>query len=153
MPKIKLIDPNTFPTMICTNCFGFAIGDTESLDSLTSKMKFNLNHSLPIAEAVIEKFVELHYDLPRQINNLDDALPGEVVLLFFNFTPYHVYNPFIEEYETHWDFHVVRRELDGVTWVHKPGWNEPPCAITSREQWKEICEEFGHEYVLFAAVV
>lgn len=152
---VKPISIHTFPTNVHTNCFGFAIGDIESLDSLEASKKFNMDNTLPIAKAVLKKFRELGYELPRQISTVNEAHSNEIVLKFFDFTAYPVKTPFmgeLDEPEIHWDFHVVRREVDG-TWVHKPGWRKPPCAITKASDWEAIYEEFGRKYVLFAVAV
>lgn len=151
MPKcIKPISIFDFPENVRTNCFGFAIGDTESIETLLAEEKFNIDNSLPIAEAFLKKLGELGYDeLPRQIFSLDEALPSEYVLMLFDFTPYKIRIPFMDEYETLWDFHVVRRELNG-SWVHKPGWKDKPCEICTETDWKAIYKEFGRKYVLFA---
>lgn len=154
MPKyIKPISISNFPANIITNCFGFAIGDTESLETKDSQTKFNMDGSLPIDKAFYQKLEELGYDeLPRQISTVEEANPGEYVLEVFDFTKYTYRTPFMGELDdpiVYYDFHVIRREPDG-TWVHKPGWKDQPCKIQTAADWNDIYNEFGCKYVLFA---
>ena len=147
MPKrITPIAIDNFPS-ISTNCFGFGIGNTTPVRE--SEDLYNLDHHLPIDEAFLAKLSELGYEeLPRQIQSVDEAKDGEFVIMVFDFTEYRYKHPFMG-WETRWDYHVVRRELDG-TWVHKPGWDEMPCEICTDADWEAIYDEFGREYVLFA---
>lgn len=134
------------------NCVSFALGYTESLESLEAQRKFNLDDSLPIEEAVIKKMEEYDYELPRRINSIDEVGPNEVALIFFKFTPFMVRIPFMDELQKFWTTHAIRVEMDG-TFVHKPGWIERPCEISTQEAWEDIFDEFGREYVIFAAAV
>ena len=144
--KITPIAICNFPS-ISTNCLGFGIGNTTPVRE--SEELYVLDHHLPIAEAFLKKLTEMGYeDLPRQIQSVDEVKDGEYVIMVYDFTEYHVKNPFTG-WETHWDYHVVRRELNG-TWVHKPGWYDQPCEIHTEAEWEAIYDEFGHEYVLFA---
>lgn len=143
--KIRPLSLTDFPE-ISTNCFGFAIGNTDSVKA--SQTIYNLREDYPISLAFVEKLKELGYEnLPHQIASLDEAKENEYVFMVFDFTSFKVRNPFVgwTEYKT---YHVVRRNLDG-TWVHKPGWHEPPCEIHD-EDWHKIFNEFGKNYVLFA---
>lgn len=145
MPKpIVPIDINNFPR-IETNCLGFALGLTNAVRQ--SQYIYNLDCNLPIAEAFLRKIEELGLKAPRLINSLEEATPKEFVLMVYDFTPYKVRDFFMRDYITYWDYHVVRREAGSNIWVHKPGWDEPPCEV---EDWKALEEEFGSKYVLFA---
>jgi len=145
--KITPIAIHDFPH-ISTNCFGFATGNTTPVKE--SEDLYNLDHRFPIAEAFLRKLSELGYEeLPRQIQSVEEANDDEFVIMVFDFSAYPVYIPFMG-WETAWDSHVVRREVDG-TWVHKPGWDEPPCEIRTDADWEAIYKEFGRKYVLFAA--
>lgn len=154
MPKyIKPISIFDFPATVSTNCFGFAIGDTESLDTtFITPTKFNMDGNFPIAKAFHKTLSFLGYDeLPRQISTLEEATPNEYIFMIFVDGKYSLQIPFMEEREVCWDYHIVRRELDG-TWVHKPGWKDKPCEICTDADWEAIHNEFGHEYVLFAVM-
>lgn len=150
MPKkITPVAIHNFPS-ISTNCLGFGIGNTTPV--LKSEDLYVLDHHVPIAEAFLKKLTEMGYEkLPRQIQYVDEAKDDEFVIMVFDFTEFRYKHPFMG-WETHWDYHVVRREADG-TWVHKPGWNEPPCEIRTEADWDAIYREFGREYVLFAETV
>ena len=151
MPKcIRPISISNFPA-VRTNCFGFAIGDTESLNStFFTSIKFNMDGTLPINEAFHKKLRELGYDeLPRQISTLDEATSNEYVFMVLASEKYSLQIPFMGERELCWNYHVVRREPDG-TWVHKPGWKDSPCEISTEADWEDIYNEFGRKYVLFA---
>jgi len=146
MPKrLKAIPISEFPS-VSTNCLGFAIGNT--IPVRESEDLYVLNHKRTISEAFFEKLTELGYEHPRQINSVEDAYSNEFILMVFDFSEYHRKHMFMG-WETHWNYHVARRELDG-SWVHKPGWDEPPCEIHSESDWEEIFNEFGRKYVLFA---
>ena len=147
MPKrITPISIDLFPR-IPTNCFGFAIGNTDPVTE--SSTIYNMDHHLPIAEAFLRKLSELGYEeFPRQIQPVEEAHGDEYVIMVFDFTEYPYHHPLLG-LTTEWDYHVVRREVDG-TWVHKPGWKEPPCKICTDTDWEDLYEEFGSQYVLFA---
>lgn len=143
MPRsIQPISIQEFPE-ISTNCLGFALGLTEPASKRSSV--YNLDERFNIADAFKAKLNELGLEIPHQVDSTDEIQPGEYGIMVLGFKPYVVPNPFVGNL-TYYDFHVVRRELDG-NWVHKPGWDEPPCIVNN---WKDLHEEFGHEYVLFA---
>lgn len=143
MPKFCPISANDYYPEVRTNCLAFALGLSHDDD-------YNLNDELPIAEAFIQAWNRLVGGEIRQIRSIDEAKPNEYIFKVYDYTPFRQWQPILEYYVTYKDFHVVRRELDG-TWVHKPGWNEPPTEITSKEDWDELSKEFGSKYVLFAA--
>ena len=140
--RITPISPAEFPS-ISTNCLGFAIGICEPVNK--TSYEYDLDGRLSISEAFTKKVTELGFEVPRQIDSVEEAKDNEFVLLVFDFTPHTINYPFVG-HVTYYDYHVVRRELDG-TWVHKPGWYKPPCKVTN---WEELVEEFGRKYVLFA---
>ena len=144
MPKFCPIPAEDYYPEVRTNCLAFALGVTHADD-------FNLNDELPIAEAFVQAWKRLVGGEIRQILSVDEAEPSEYIFKVYDYTPFRQWHPFLEYYVTYKDFHVVRRELDGTTWVHKPGWNEPPAKINSKEDWDDLSEEFGSKYVLFAA--
>lgn len=144
--RIRPLGLHEFPS-ISTNCFGFALGITNPVSK--SESIYNLDHNFPIPEAFLQKVDELGYDLKqlRQINSINEAHDDEFVIKVFDFKPFQIRRPFVG-WTLYWTYHVVRRELDG-TWVHKQGWDEPPCEIHDKD-WPEIHKEFGKQYVLFA---
>lgn len=128
------------------NCLDFATG---YIPPVKSRNQSDLDSSFPIAEAFLKKLSERGYELPRQIQDESEAHEGECILKVFDFTDFEQQHPYFKDFTiTFKDFHVCRRELNG-TWVHKPGWEEPPCEIRS-EDWEAIKEEFGDRFVLFA---
>lgn len=150
MPKhINPISVSKFPTNVHTNCMGFALGCEESLSGFLGIRKFNLDGSFPIDEAFFRMLREVGYDVPRQISTIDEAHSNEYILMLLGSTKYRIPSLFLSEQELCWNFHVVRRELDG-TWVHKPGWERLPCAICTDADWEAIHSEFGRKYILFA---
>jgi len=154
MPKyIKPISISDFPATVSTNCFGFAIGDTKSYDTtFITPTDFNMDGNFPIAKAFHKTLSFLGYDeLPRQISSLEEAAPNEYVFMIFWNGQYLLQIPFSEEREKCWNYHIVRRELDG-TWVHKPGWEDKPCQICTDADWEAIYQEFTRKHVLFAVV-
>ena len=148
MPKkIRPLNIQDFPKQK-SNCLAFAIGDTRNPDSFEDG--FDLDHNFKIEEAFLKKLTQLGYDeLPHHIEKIEDALPNEYVFLLFDWTEYKQKVPCLNFWVTSWDYHVVRRELDG-TWVHKHGWKDSPCDVSSQEDWDALYNEFGEKYVLFA---
>lgn len=143
------INISDFPADLCTNCFGFALGDVQSLKGLFESRKYNLDGNLTVAEAFKEKLTDLGYaKMPRQISTVEEAQPNEYVLMVVATDTCLVPN-FFDKPDVCWNAHIVRRELDG-TWVHKPGWKEQPCEVKTEDWESVIFDEFGHEYVLFA---
>ena len=146
--KIRPIPIEEFPN-VNTNCLGFAIGSTKNINGINY---FSLNHNFTIDEAFIKKIKSLGYtNIPRRIENLEEAKPNEYVFKVIGFKEKKDYFDSILELKACrkiFDFHVLRRELDG-TWVHKPGWFNPPCSICE-EDWAWIYESFGKKFVLFA---
>lgn len=146
--KIRPLNIKDFNPNPKSNCLAFAIGDTRNPDSFEDG--FDLDHNFKIEEAFLKKLTQLGYDeLPHQIEKIEDALPNEYVFLLFDWTEYNQKVPCLNFWVTSWDYHVARRELDG-TWVHKPGWKDSPCEISSQEDWNSLYNEFGEKYVLFA---
>ena len=143
--RIRPIGIEKFPN-ISTNCVGFAIGNTTEVKE--AKSNYDLDFKYPIDEAFKVKLSELGYSTSnlRKIESLEDANPDEFIFKIYGFNKYTVIRFGIRI--PYYDFHVVRRELDG-TWVHKPGWNDAPCIITESD-WPSIHEEFGEKFVLFA---
>lgn len=147
--KITPIAISNFPN-ISTNCLGFAIGNDTPVRE--SDSLYVLDHHYSIAEAFSKKLMELNYEeLPHKIESVDEAQENEFIIMVFDFTEFKIKHPFMG-WESHWDYHVVRRELNG-TWVHKPGWELPPCEIQTQADWDAIYNEFGNSYVLFAVSV
>ena len=135
-----------YPRKLSTNCLAFSLGLVEEIPK--SSLLYNLDHSYSIATAFAKKVKEFGFAEPRRIENLDDLRVGEYAFMVFDYTPYTVNYPFVGPV-TLWNFHVVRRELDG-TWVHKPGWKDEPTEIKSDKEWDDLKKEFGTKWVLFA---
>ena len=144
MPKFCPIPASEYYPNVRTNCLAFAFGITE-------RNNFNLDGEKNIVEAFLEAWNRLVGGEIRQIYSVDEAKQDEYIFKVYGFTPYVERDPFMGMLVTLQDFHVVRRELDGTTWVHKPGWNEAPTTITTQEEWDELSKEFGDNFVLFAA--
>ena len=147
--KFAAISPEQYPTKFPrgygTNCLAFALGITKPVRLFSST--YDLDSRLDIRVAFESKFSEF-FDTKnlRFLNSIDDAKPNEYLFMVFDFTSYTTKRYGMEI--TLYDFHVVRRELDGC-WVHKPGWSEEPCYLNQND-WTGIFREFGERYVLYA---
>lgn len=137
------ISVSQYPRNISTNCLAFSLGITKEIPE--SSDLYNLDANYTIETAFEKKVLDLVFTKPRHINSVHDLQPEEYAFMVFDFTPYIIWNPFLGNM-TFWDFHVIRRELDG-TWVHKPGWHDTPEVVND---WKAIHKEFGNKIVLFA---
>ena len=147
-PKpIKPIGIDKWPVGVKTNCFGFAIGHTESLESW-EVFTFDLNHAQEVGVAFESKLRGLGYKVPRRISKLVEANEDEFVLAVFGFVSYELKLRFRKKMVIG-DYHVVRREIGG-TWVHKPGWYQSPRVVTKVDE-EEIRSKFDVSKVaLFA---
>lgn len=143
MTTIRPISIENYPREISSNCLGFALGLCESVPEQSTK--YNLDSRLSIEQSFLLKVKELGFEPPRLISSIEEVKEGEYAFMVFDFKLHKEFHPFVG-WLNYWDYHVVRREPNG-TWVHKPGWNEPPCKINN---WEEIFQEFGNKYVLFA---
>ena len=149
MPKkIIPIPVAKFATNIKTNCLGFALGlnfQFEHLEKCDLEPVF-IDEIPDTVASFQKKLKEFDFEQLEQISSIEDN-KNRYVFMLFKFRKCLV-NSFGCRYYVY-DYHITRRELDG-TWVHKPGWNAPPCEIKGEDDWEEIFDEFGREYYLFA---
>lgn len=143
MPRFCPLSVENYPKDTDTNCLAFALG-------LTQKGDYDLNDKLTIDKAFLEAWNRLVDGNIRQIQSLDEANQDEYVFKVYDFSLFREWHPILKFWISFKDFHVCRRELDG-SWVHKPGWEDPPEQIVTEEQWDNITKDFGSKYVLFAA--
>ncbi len=147
--RIRPIPVHLFPD-IETNCFGFAIGNTEIV--LETKKTYNLNPYIPLANSFLSKLKKLGYtQFPRKIEKLEEAKPCEYIFMLYGFKWERARIDSILGFTRGKkipNYHIIRREPDGL-WVHKPGWDTKPRLVTS-DDWAYIHRNFGHNYVLFA---
>jgi len=147
MRKLEFVSVENFPKEINANCLSFALGITESFGFSDAKLLDDTNPQ-PIGKSFISKVNSLGFDTSgfRQISSESEAEFGKDYI----FKIYGFFEFLNECFGTYWvddgDYHICRRELDG-SWVHKFGWDEPPCKIND---WWEINNEYGDKYVLFA---
>lgn len=139
---------NVYPRGIDTNCLAFALGIVKPRENHD---EYDLEYPMTISEAFINSWQKVGFDSNtlRKISSIDEAKPDEYLFKVYDWTPYYQNVPFMGRVRF-WNFHVLRRELDG-SWVHKPGWDDDPEEVASKQQWDEIENEFGSKYVLFAA--
>ncbi len=147
--KICPISIGNFPD-IETNCFGFAIGNTDNTTEI--KKTYNLNPYMPLADSFLSKLKKLGYtNLPRKIDRLEDAKTSEYIFMLYGFKWIRVRHDSILGFshgKKYPDYHILRREPNGI-WVHKPGWDKKPRLVSSSD-WAYLQRNFGHNYVLFA---
>ena len=146
MSIFRAIDVDNYPKEISSNCLAFALGQLKSVSSMSEL--YNLDYLLPIDKAFEKKVEGFGFDNLRRIHSIKELIENEYGFIVFGFKPYKVTLQISKISLTYYDFHVIRRELDG-TWVHKPGWNANAC-IMQKTDWKNIYEEFDGKHVLFA---
>jgi len=106
-----------------TNCLAFALGLSTSGCDFDSFASCNPELPQPDFSEIFERLLdELGLEW-RRLTNLEDTNSDEFVIRIYGF---YKFKDFMG-YDVY-DFHVIRRELDG-TWVHKPDFKESPCEI------------------------
>lgn len=146
MSIFRAIDIDNYPKNNSSNCLAFALGQLKSVSSMSEL--YNLDYLLPIDKAFEKKVERFGFDNLRRIHSIKELHENEYGFIVFGFKKYKISLEISKTFLNYYDFHVIRRELDG-TWVHKPGWNANAC-IMQKSDWKNIYEEFDGKHVLFA---
>ena len=144
--KCKPIPIEQFPTdkktTDYTNCLAFALGIKEP------RKRENQYSLTPTKEEIGEIFLKKVKGLgfnPKQFRRItreEERTVGGYVIRVYGFVGEETIDDGIR-----YDFHLIRRELDG-RWVHKPGYYYKPQALT-QEYWIAIHERFGNDFVSF----
>lgn len=138
------ISMNNWQNLRDTNCLAFALGldfpDPNyhnfygSFGSICNAEHLFTQSKIADRNTIEKVFIETCQLLGlacRVISSPNDASSFEYIIGFFGMYPCMHSNTWREDVRYQYDFHVIRRNLDG-TWVHKPGWYDKPEKI----EWK-----------------
>lgn len=120
------------------NCMLFAFGTFRDMSK--SILDYNLwgFRTTPIKEIVEKAGAEFGRLKLRKIDSLDVVPKNKYIIGFYLKKPRN-------EYEGHYDYHFIRRELDG-SWVEKPSWiHKEACSANLNA----LRIEFGMDPILF----
>lgn len=125
-----------------TNCLAFALGINRAK---RKNGEFNLEKTEePIEKVFLKKVKELGFN-PRQFKKIskehEEKTKGYIIRI------YGFEKEIGEDQKVYYDFHLIRRELDGQ-WVHKPGFFYQARPVT-KEDWLAIFRKFGVSYISF----
>ena len=127
---VNILPYDKWPTELNarTNCLAFQLGlaidlgkDYLDLGRLFST-RISVNDHKSFLETYEQLLTELNFEW-RRISRPDDANDNEYI--------FQIYGPFHYDDNLYYDFHAIRRELDG-TWVHKTTFGSYPEII----EWK-----------------
>ena len=123
-----------------TNCLAFQLGLAIDLgkDYLELGKLFNTRTSVDDHNAFLETYGQLLTRLGfewRKILRVDDANIDEYI--------FQMYGPFHFDDYPYYNFHAIRRELDG-TWVHKTTFGSYPSII----EWKHFSVAYPKTTIL-----